>query len=279
MQPERPSITALGVAAIRAAHQRLEGGRVFADPLAARILGSDAEDPQLEVSFHPDAKAARMVVAARARFIEDALAAAVENGVRQVVVLGAGLDTFAYRNPHAGIRVFEVDVPATQEWKRERLTEAGIAVPPSVTFAPVELGRTSLPDGLAAAGLDAAAPTFFSCAGLVPYLTPEAVSGLLGFVATFPAGSGMAFDHADPPGLLPPEERAAYDARAAWAAANGEPFLFFSTPQDLAAQIRDLGLGVVEYLDHGRLVSRYEPFELPGESRFNYVVHIARPTG
>jgi methyltransferase (TIGR00027 family) len=275
MEPGRPSITALSVAAIRAAHQRYEGGRVFADPLAARVLGPYAEDPQIEISFDPEWKIARLVVAARARFIEDALGSAVRRGVRQAVVLGAGLDTFAYRNPYDGLGVFEVDVPATQEWKRERLAEAGIAVPPSVTFVPAELGRTDLPAALATAGLDLGAPAFLGCAGVVPYLPPEAVHDLLGFVATLPAGSGTAFDYNAPPDLLGPDDRAAYDARAAWTAANGEPFRFSATPEDLVSRVRGLGLRVVENLDHAHLVTRYEDFhDFPGESAANYVIHL-----
>jgi methyltransferase (TIGR00027 family) len=280
MRPGRPSVTALGVAAIRAAHQRLEGGRVFHDPLAARILGADADDPAFETSFDPARRVVRLVVAARSRFAEDALATAVERGVRQVVVLGAGLDTFAYRSPHDGLRVFEVDVPSTQEWKRARLADAGIAVPPSVTFAPVDVERTRLADGLGRTAFDMDRPAFFSCMGVVPYLTPETVFGILGFVATLPAGSAAVFDYGEPPDALPPDQRADYDARAAWAAANGEPFRCSFSPEDLLSRVRDLGFRVTANIDYVQLVTRYESgAELPGESTANHVLHIERPAG
>jgi methyltransferase (TIGR00027 family) len=273
MQSRRPSITALGVAAARAAHQRYEGGRVFSDPLASAIIGPDADDPVFESSFDAGRELVRLVVAARTRYGEDALAAAVEHGLDQLVILGAGLDTFAYRNPHDGLRVFEVDRPATQEWKRERLAEAGIAVPPSVTFAPLDVERSGLAAGLAEAGFDTGRPAFFSWLGVVPYLTPEAVFGTLGFIAALPAGSAVVFDYGEPPGALPPDQRAAYDARAAWTARHGEPFLSSFRPGDLASQVRGLGFSVIEDLDYAELVARYESgADMPGESAANHVI-------
>src|SRR5271157_2024662 len=122
MQPEEPSRTALGAAAHRAVHQVLERGRIFSDPLAVRILGADAETTLRDAENNPARRKLRLFIAVRTRFAEDALAAAVARGVRQLVVLGAGLDTFAYRNPFGEqLHVFEVDHPATQAWKRERL--------------------------------------------------------------------------------------------------------------------------------------------------------------
>lgn len=105
----------------------------------------------------------RVFMAARSRFAEDCLTTAVSRGVRQVVVLGAGLDTFSLRHPHSslGVRVFEVDHPATQVWKRERITEAGLAAPASLTFAPVDFERQSLAEGLVAAGFESTWPAFF----------------------------------------------------------------------------------------------------------------------
>ncbi|GAB2822600.1 class I SAM-dependent methyltransferase [Actinoallomurus bryophytorum] len=260
MQTGRPSITALGVAAARAAHQEIEDGRVFSDPLAARILGPDAGDPAFETSFDAANEMARLVVTARARYAEEALAAAVSRGVRQVVILGAGLDTFAYRSPYgpAGPRVFEVDFPATQEWKRERLAAAGIAEPPSLTFAPIDFERSSLAGGLAEAGFDADRPAFFVWAGVVPYLTPQAVLGTLAFIAALPRGSGVVFDYLDPPDTLAPPFRAAHEARAAWTAANGEPLLSHFAAEDLVAQLRDLGFRDIENLDYHDVCTRYE---------------------
>jgi methyltransferase (TIGR00027 family) len=123
-------------------------------------------------------------VAARSRYAEDQLAQAVEQRVAQYVVLGAGLDTFAYRNPHAAyLRVFEVDRPATQAWKLERLQAAGIAVPPELQFVPVDFERQTLATGLEQGGFDSGSPAFLSWLGVTPYLTRESCMATLRFIA------------------------------------------------------------------------------------------------
>ena len=137
----------------------------------------------------------------RHRFAEDAVTAAVARGVRQVVVLGAGLDTFAYRHPHDGLRVFEVDFPATGEWKRARLAEAGIAVSPTVAFVAVDFEHDDLLDRLRESGLDVETPAVFMWLGVVPYLTEEAIWATLGFIAGVP-GAEVVFDYANPPDQL-----------------------------------------------------------------------------
>src|SRR6478752_638977 len=181
MLEQEPSRTAWMAATHRAAHQVLERGLIFSDPLALRILGQDADTVARDALAHPERRGMRAFIAARAQLAESALAAGVERrGVGQLVVLGAGLDTFAYRNPLADrLRVFEVDHPATQAWKRRRLDEAGIAAPDGVVYAPVDFEREALLDGLAAAGLDPARRTFFMWLGVVPYLTSEAVRATL----------------------------------------------------------------------------------------------------
>src|SRR5271157_5753507 len=185
MQPEEPSRTALGAAAHRAVHQVLERGRIFADPLAVRILGADAETAVRDAENNPSRRMLRLFIAVRTRFAEDALTEAVAHGVRQLVVLGAGLDTYAYRGAlRDRLRVFEVDHPATQAWKRQRLAAAAIPLPATLRFAPVDFERETLADGLAAPGFDPAQQTFFTWLGVVPYLTGEAVWSPLGFVAS-----------------------------------------------------------------------------------------------
>src|SRR5215467_11575236 len=187
MQPSQPSRTALAVARRRAAHQLFDSPIVFDDPLSVRILGYDAEarlrseQPKHRERF---STALRAFVVARARAAEDALAMAVALGVSQFVVVGAGLDTFGYRNPFASVRVFEVDHPATQEWKRGLLTAADIAIPTSLTFAPVDFERQTLAEGLELAGLDAREPALFSWLGVTMYLSDEALSSTLGFIAS-----------------------------------------------------------------------------------------------
>ena len=180
-------------------------------------------------------------------------------GVRQLVVLGAGLDTFAYRNPHAeaGLAVFEVDHPATQAWKRQLLAGAGLAPPPSLTFAPVDFEQETLAGGLAAAGFDPARPAFFTWLGVVPYLTREAIFATLGFIAGLPGGAEVVFDYAEPPSALTPAQAAAHAVRAERVAALGEPWLSYFTPGELHAELRGLGLGEIENLGPRGIAARY----------------------
>jgi methyltransferase (TIGR00027 family) len=143
VKDDRPSLTARGAAGHRAAHQQLDSGSVFRDRFAREILGAEGCAEADERARDWGLRPLRLLIAARSRFAEEALAATVAAGLRQAVALGAGLDTFALRNPHAqrGLRVFEVDHPATQAWKRRRLAEAGLDVPPLLTFVPVDFER------------------------------------------------------------------------------------------------------------------------------------------
>src|ERR1700689_2758722 len=155
------SRTAHRVAIRRAAAQLLDHPKVLDDPLALRIIGPEAADDLRSnpKEHHAFSRAFRAFMAARSRYAEDELARAVAHGVTQYVVLGAGLDTFAYRNPHPELRVFEVDHPATQTWKREQLTAASIPIPPSLTFVPIDFEQQMLADGLAHSAFSASALT------------------------------------------------------------------------------------------------------------------------
>ena len=258
MQAGQPSHTARGAAAYRAIHQTLESGIIFSDPFALRILDDETRARLDETAADPSLRPMRLFIAARSRFSEDTLAACVARGMRQIVVLGAGLDTFSLRNPHAGqgVRVFEVDYPATQGWKRERLKQAGLAVPASLTFAPIDFERQSLADGLAAAGFDADRPAFFQWLGVVPYLTREAVSVTLDFIARVPE-SEVVFDYAEPFENYPAERRANVMAVAARAASLGEPWLSLFDPVELAEMLRNNGFGLVEDLGLAELTDRF----------------------
>jgi methyltransferase (TIGR00027 family) len=258
LQAGQPSHTARGAAAYRALHQTLEGGAIFSDPFAAKILDDETRATLEETAADPSLRPMRLFIAARSRFSEDTLAACVARGVRQIVVLGAGLDTFSLRNPHAGrgARVFEVDYPATQGWKRERLKQAGLAVPASLTFAPVDFERQSLADGLTAAGFQLDRPAFFQWLGVVPYLTREAVSATLDFVAGI-AESEVVFDYAEPFENYPRERRAHVMAVAARAASLGEPWLSLFDPVKLLEMLRNKGFGVVEDLGLAEISDRF----------------------
>ncbi len=202
----------------------------------------------------------RIFVAVRTRFAEDALAAAVERCVSQVVVLGAGLDTLAYRSPWQDrVRVFEVDHPATQTWKRQRLEDAAIPIPTSLTFAPIDFEHQTLAEGLAAAGFDPAQQTFFTWLGVVPYLTEEAIWSTLGFIASLPNGAHVVFDYGNPPASLPPEMRLSHERRASRVAELGEAWLNYFETDELCGKLRTLGFSEVEDLGPREIAGRYFP--------------------
>jgi methyltransferase (TIGR00027 family) len=258
MQPGEPSKTARGAAAYRAIHQTLEAGSIFSDPFAIRILDDETRASLDESRADPARRPMRLFIAARSRFSEEALGASVAQGIRQVVVLGAGLDTFALRNPHAGlrVRVFEVDYPATQAWKRERLTQAGLAVPGSLTFAPVDFERQSLTDGLDAPGFRADLPAFFQWLGVVPYLSREAIATTLDYIAAVP-DSEVVFDYAEPFANYSEGRREAIMAMAASAAARGEPWLSLFDPGEISELLREKGFETVEDLGVAALANRF----------------------
>ncbi|MGA8172736.1 MAG: SAM-dependent methyltransferase [Methylocystis sp.] len=258
MDEKQPSRTAIGAAVHRAVHQTLEGGRIFTDPFARAILGEDARDLIEVYSTDASRRPMRLFIAARARFAEDAMSAAISRGVRQAVVLGAGLDTFALRNPHAarGLRVFEADHPATQAWKKERLRLMGIAAPASLTFAPVDFERQGLGEGLRLAGFIAEAPAFFLWLGVVPYLTRDAIFATLRFIAGLP-GSEVVFDYSEPLENYPPERRAHVTALSERVASFGEPWLSHFEPEDLSRELRAMGFGEIEDLGLADIALRY----------------------
>jgi methyltransferase (TIGR00027 family) len=181
----------------------------------------------------------------------------VAQGLAQYVVLGAGLDTFAYRNPFAQIRVFEVDFPATQQWKRSLLATASIPIPANLTFVPLDFEHMTLADGLAAAEFDSSRPAFFSWLGVVPYLSLPAFRSTLETIGRLPAGSGVCFDFARPPESLEPESLPVFYALAARVAAAGEPFRLFFTAAELEQEFRTAGFTRTEMRTGGELNDMY----------------------
>jgi methyltransferase (TIGR00027 family) len=240
MEPAVASKTALRVALRRAAHQLHDAPLVFDDPIAVPILGPAYSEELLRTPLRPDrpfSTALRAFIVARSRYAEDNLRHAVEAGVRQYVLLGAGLDTFAHRNPYPQLRVFEVDHPATQQWKRELLHANRIAIPETITYAPVDFERQSLAAQLLRAGFDGQAPAFFAWLGVVPYLTLEAFRATVGFVSAQPAGSGLVLDYGQPRAVLPPLEQLAHDSLSSRVEQAGEPFQLFFTPPEIASEL------------------------------------------
>ena len=279
MQTGQPSRTALGAARHRAPHQVLECGCVFSDPLALRILGQDEEAALLKAERDPARRPLRLFIAVRSRLAEEALQAAFAQGVRQLVVLGAGLDTYAYRNPLGdGLRIFEVDHPSTQAWKRQRLSEAAIPVPPNLTFAPVDFETEALPEGLARAGFDPRKPTFITWLGVVPYLSEAAVLSTLGFIAGLPGGAHVVFDYGNPSAPVAYQDAYATGREdlARHVAAVGESFRSHFETDDLHTKLRSLGFQTIEDLGPAAIRDRF--FAGKGSSlsdRGGHIVHAA----
>jgi methyltransferase (TIGR00027 family) len=279
MQPGQPSRTALGAAGLRAAHQVLDRAAIFADPLALRILGTDADDlvREAQAEADPFRQRLRWFIAIRSRIAEDALAAAIQRGVRQLVVLGAGLDTYAYRAPQSQeLRMFEVDHPATQAWKRARLAEADIAVPAARSFIPVDFERETLAAGLAAAGFDSTQQTFFTWLGVVPYLTDEAIFATLGFIAGLSGGAHVVFDYVNPTASVDePGRRAAHEAVAARVAAAGASLRNHFDSAALVVRLKALGFHDVEDFGWAEIAARFFPGRVTASGGGAHVLRAA----
>lgn len=248
MQTGRASKTALRVAIRRAAHQVIDRPRVLEDPIVLRLIGPGCER-DMERAMHYVARDFRLYMSVRSRYAEDHLAQLVSDGVQQYVILGAGLDTFAYRNPFSALRVFEVDFPATQEWKQGLLAEAGIGIPDNLTYMALDLEHKSLAESLIEAGFDTAMPAFFSWLGVAPYLTLDAFRATLTTIGRLPAGSAVSFDYAFPPHTLSAKRRQVFDTLAKRVAAAGEPLQLFFTPEEIEREVRSAGFSRVEQFD------------------------------
>jgi methyltransferase (TIGR00027 family) len=230
--------------------------------LALKIIGAEAEaalraDP---APFQtPYRRRQRANIAVRSRHAEDELAKAARRGVGQYVILGAGLDSFAYRPAReaATLRVFEVDHPATQAWKRGRLAERGIPPTRSLTFAPIDFERQSLDDALRDAGFRTDEPAFFSWLGVTTYLTRDAILRTLRSVAALPPGTAIVFTYAASPNTLNAEQRSTFEAAAGRVAELGEPWRSFFEPEGLAQDLRDVGFASTEDLGPAEIQARY----------------------
>jgi methyltransferase (TIGR00027 family) len=242
----QPSFTALTAAAARAAHLIVdESPVIFADTRAAALLGDRADELigyHRQQAAHPILATARSQVVCRSRFAEDRLAAAVAAGVRQYVVLGAGLDTFAYRSPLAAhVRVFEVDHPSTQDWKRSALAGAHLGVRPDVVFVPADLAADSLAGALRAAGFDVSEPAVISWLGVTMYLDRAAIGETLTALAGCAPGTELIADYMLPQALRDETGNLYTEMIMAAAAERGEPWLSFFTPVEMTSLLAEHG--------------------------------------
>lgn len=258
MKASEPSRTAMMVARQRAAHQVLDQGSILYDPFALKILGEDEGGVLQFANQHPMASIGRLFTAARSRIAENALSDAVEGGIRQIVVLGAGLDTFALRNPHSalGSRVYEVDHPATQAWKQERLVAAQIELPPRLTFVPVDFEREDLGEKLAAAGFQQDLPAFFTWLGVVPYLSEDALGRTLDFIASV-GHSQVVFDYMEPPEASSQEVQPIEKMRAEQLRKIEERSDSRFEPARIAALLRSHGFSSIRDWNYEEIAARF----------------------
>ncbi|MFD7718111.1 class I SAM-dependent methyltransferase [Streptomyces sp. NPDC059814] len=260
-QYEVPDNTAVRVALWRAMHVQADAEpHVFEDEIGLRLVAPDEEwrsrpdmDPRGTSGF-------RASIVARARFIEDMVAEQIDHGVDQYVILGAGLDTFAQRRPDTAfrLRVFEIDQPATQAWKRRRLIELGYGIPDRLRLVPVdfEAGGDWWRE-LADAGFDTDRPALVVCAGVTVYLTKETTAATLRRLAGLAPGSTLAMTFMLPAELVDDADRAELEATKPRARASGTPFISFYTPQEMLALARAAGFADARHVSGTRLAERY----------------------
>lgn len=256
--PPKPS--AWITATARAAHQ-LYDQPILHDPLALRILGPEREAAlraDVQRQQHPLAAAMRATMAVRSRLAEDSWHEAQQRGVPQYVILGAGLDTYAYRAlPQPGVLVYEADLPQMQQWKRGCLRAAGIDEPQHVRYVATDFATTPLLEDLQQSGYNAAQPACFSWLGVSMYLKPDDVMRTLSEIANCAPGSSIVFDYCVHRKHLDGQERAGLDFVAASLAAQGEHLHSTFEPQLLEHMLRHHGFRHIEHFGPAELDALY----------------------
>lgn len=283
-----PNRTMRIAAMSRAAHAlRGEEPKLLRDSVAQRLLGYDDEELLAQFDAQPLSRfpGFHLVFALRNRLVEDEVAAAAGRGPVQYVILGAGLDSFAYRSPELAneVSVFEVDHPGSSAWKRQRVAELGLPTPGRLHFVPAEFGRDDVAERLQASGLDRGKPVVASMLGVSQYLSRATLSQLLQGVATLSqAGCTLIMEYVPPLALLGPEERETLERSIAGYARDGEPWLTFVTSDDLTALLTESGFTQTAPVSHAELEQRYfqamaTKVSLPATA--SYVRAVAEPRG
>lgn len=263
MSERNASSTAFGTLYMRAVHQLLDARPlILDDPVALTLLGEDTVREIKKNHKHhrtPEARALRTHVVLRSRFTEDRLADAVERGVSQYVILGAGFDTFAFRQPvwARKIKIFEVDQPATQSQKLTRLKNTGVNIPPNVKFVDMDFEHEALLEGLVRHGVSLNEASFFSWLGVTIYLREESIDAVLHTVTKFPVKSEIVFTFTQPPGLLSEKENRLHSSLSKIVAGAGEPFVSFFTPEAIENKLRNIGFKRVAILSREETERRY----------------------
>jgi methyltransferase (TIGR00027 family) len=258
------SQTAIDVAIARAAHQLFDDDpKLLADPLALTFLDDatrgalSAHDPAILALAHP---AARVHFCLRSRIAEDCLERAVELDVNQYAILGAGLDSFAYRQPAwaRAVRIVEIDHPKTQAFKREWLRSRSLEPAPNVEYLAVDFAAESLVERLRQAPLNETRPIFVSWLGVTQYLTRAATTRTLQTLAGWPGGCGLVITYVPADwSAFPPEARAQLEWYRERAASVGEPWLSLYSEAEMSAALRAAGFAALTFFDASELQSRY----------------------
>lgn len=254
-----PDSTAVRTALWRALHVELDAPpHVLDDTIGLRLAEPDP-DWRSRGDMHPDGtRAFRASIVARARYLDDLVTERAAAGVGQYVILGAGLDSFAQRHPDVAVRIFEVDQPGTQDWKRRRLSEIGYPPGPNLQFVPVDFERgEAFPDALRANGFDADRPAVISSMGVSMYLTKEATEATLAQVSALAGGSVLAMTFMLPVELVDAAERPMQESVEAAAAGSGTPFISHYAPAEMVEMCRAAGFSAAQHVSPDDLTARY----------------------
>ena len=279
MLPGQPSQTLLRAAIRRAAHQSLDHPRIFEDPVVVGLV-PEADDPTILETLDdpgaPSAKLFRVLFAVRNRFAEDRLALAATRGIRQYLMLGAGLDTFAWCQPDFARRmhIFAADLPASLAWTQQRIRKRGMALPPNLTFVPLDLETKQIADRLISYGFQAQLPTFCSALGLTQFLSPEAVGVMLGFASSLSKQSEIVFSFVLPNFELDGDDLSAAIHSDARTTALGEPWRTRLRKSELFERLTGLGFSSISHLSPDLARQRYFPnlLDVPNPPRWEQLI-------
>ena len=255
-----PDSTAVRVALWRALHVEVDAlPHVFEDEIGIKLVAPD-DGWQSRPDMSSFTRPFRASIVARARFIEDLVAEQAGHGVGQYVILGAGLDTFVQRRPELAsrMRVFEIDRPGPQAWKRQRLVDLGYGIPSFLRFVPVDFeAGDPMWDRLASSGFDSSRPAIIASTGVSMYLTRDANLATLRQIASLVPGSTLAMSFLLPIEMTDPEVRLGMERAAAGAQSSGTPFISFFLPEEMLALARDAGFREVRHISAASLAQRY----------------------
>ena len=263
MSDRNASKTAFGTLFIWGVHQLLDAKPlILDDPIALTLLGEDAIRQIKNNREHHqtlEARALRTHIVVRSRFAEGRLEEAVNRGITQYVILGAGFDTFAYRQPlwAKSLTIFEVDQPATQAQKRLRLERTDMTIPPNLIFAGIDFEHESLRDGLLHNGVSFTEPSFFSWLGVTMYLKEDAIDAVLQTIAQFPSESEIAFTFSQPQDSLSDKERSFHSSLSKVVTDVGEPFVSHFTPGAIETKLHQAGFKTIAFLSKEEAEERY----------------------